>query len=168
VATDRYGPITDAEAASLGAAHALFAKASSVIAEINDRLDALVPGLGGRLQSRAAGDLLGAAEAAFSSTGEFTGFAGPLVYGLVARDGSAYWVVAVRPHWPSPDVATRIHEAADAAGLDADWARPSAGPALLEARIRVASLASHEAAVTWLAARIEELGTAGILAAALG
>ncbi len=166
--TDRFEPITDAEAASLAAAHGLFQKASAILAEVNGRLDLLVPGLGGRLRSRAERDVLRTAASTFAPTGEFMAFAGPLVYGLMAVDGIAYWVVAVRPTWPSPDVAGRILRAADQGKLKRGWARPSSEPTVLVARVRAASLASHDETVDWLAARIEELGASGVLAAALG
>jgi hypothetical protein len=168
VASNRFEPITDAEVASLAAAHGLFQKGSAVLASVNGRLDLLLPGLGGRLRSRADRDILAIAASTYASTGEFTAFAGPLVYGLMAVEGTAYWVVAVRPTWPSPDVAGRILRAADQGKLRRGWARPSSETTVLVARVRAASLSSHDETVGWLAARIEELGASGVLAAALG
>jgi len=98
------------------------------------------------------GQLINGAYAAFRTTGELAGFGGPLAWGVMSEEGTAYWFVAVRNFGGSAGLADATRHAAEEAGLATSiWERPSTGATVLLARARTTTQAAHEEATAWFA-----------------
>ncbi len=168
VASDALGPISDVEAGSLGPAFGLISKASMVVQRVHERIEKEL-GQSARtaLTWGKTGDLLNSVAGGFRQTGEFVASGGPVRYGLTTVDGTAYWIVAVRPNRQSAEVERAVRAAAEAANLSPDlWERPGVPPYVIVARARATGFATHDQTVTWMLARLRDLDTSGVLAAA--
>lgn len=164
VSNDALGPISDAEAASLGPAHQLAQKVSEVVKVIHrDLPDLFGREIGAKLVWKGkGGELLNYVGANFRSNGELWGTGNALRYGLTAQDGTAYWTVAVQPDSRHKKAVDKARKMAEEGRFGVEWERPPNGP-ILVARTRAAAIDSHEAAVAWLKSRLIELAESRVL-----
>jgi hypothetical protein len=111
-----------------------------------------------------AGALLNNVSQNFLKTGKMVGVAGPLTCGLIAQDGTAYWIVAVGAGHATSTTVGRARAIADDARplFGADWDRPKSG-SILVARTRAAGLETYEEAEAWFKARLGEIASSRIL-----
>ncbi len=166
VTNDELGPITDLEAASLGPAHQLIGKVGEVVKTVQTRVTTMIPELS---KTKYADDakLVNSLAIRFVSNGEMIGANGPLGYGLMWEDGTAYWKMALDAglgNFTISQTDARRKVAAEAAPTLGDgWISPPAGRTLLVTRVRAAALESHEAVLRWMDLRLEELANSGLL-----
>ncbi len=162
IASNAFGPISDAEAGALEAAAALLAKASVVVHTVHDRLKELSEPTRTVMTWRNKEFLNGAAEN-FRATGKFVTSGGHARYGLVADDGIAYWHVSIENGRLG---ATRREEflqlAAEKGLTTAPWAPQVSGPDLLVARARATAFTGHLDAADWVFTRLRELDESGL------
>ena len=170
VANDALGPISDREAASLEPAHDLLLKVSELVISVHRKLPNLFSEpVASKLGWKAEGALLNFIGGfAFRTTGELTGWGGPLRYGLMAQDGTAYWMVEVHPERASSSTLERGRMMADQAGFGPEWDRPASGPSILVARKRATALETHDAALAWFESRLREVAASGVVETLLG
>jgi hypothetical protein len=164
VSKDALGPISDAEAASLGPAYQLAQKVSEIVKVLHRELPEI---FGNEVAAKLRwkeGELLNYVGANFRSTGELWGAGNALRYGLTAQDGTAYWTIAVQTDARHRKTVEGAREKAAEARFGVEWERPASGPSVVVARTRATALVSHEAAVAWFRSRLHELADSGVLA----
>lgn len=166
VTNDALGPVSDIEAASLEPAYQLINKVAEVVKAVHAKVPSLAPGLS--LWS-STGALLNFIGTNFRASGVMIGQNGPVGYGLVSDDGSAYWRVDVDPvralfTLKDTDAARRAAAAA-LGSLGLNWECPASGNCVLLTRKRAGAFDSHQSVVDWMLERIRELAGSGVISA---
>ena len=170
VANDALSPLSDAEAGSLEPAYQLIAKVIEVVKGVNAKVPSIFsPELSAKVKWGSEGALLNYVGINFRTRGEMGGLTGPLWYGLISDEGTAFWMVEVDPtrQNASRDEVNRVREAVDAAAssLGAPWTPAGSGTSMISARTRAAGVPTREAAVMWLVDRLRDLAPTRIVEA---
>ena len=180
VASERTMEITDQEAGSVRVAFRLFEKVGCVhegaqrdVDPVAERRGYLSLG-GGRTDAATkapynveqTGAMLNFLANTFRSDGTMLTRGGPVRYGIVELDGSAFWIVAVeRGGWKQDKVERVIGLARGLLGSDrspADrWEEDANGPLVLQKSVRVSRVqgggAGPDGATAWIRRAVEEL-----------
>ena len=186
VASDRTMEITDREGGSLQDAFHLFQKVEYVLSRVHHHLWVTYPEYRSRLtwanerrdkdgQARKVeqtGSMLNFASTLFRTRGSIIATGGHFRYGLVDRDGSANWYMAVeRDGWKSDKVDTLIALMADnlaqEGGSGRQWSVDPGGSIILERLIRVPHVlgagSASDAAVEWFIDGFDQVASTGVL-----
>ena len=150
-------PITDAEAASLAAAHGLISKVGPVLTEVNQQIGNTWPQH--PLKWKNDGPLLNQIAIIFRGKGKMMASHGPLFVGMELAGGNAHWTIAVLPDWVGKKGIANL------AGLDlpSDWVREPGASVPLAKRVRATACPDRKTAVEWFAAGLRELKAAGVV-----
>jgi hypothetical protein len=164
VANDALGEISDREAGSLEPAYELIQKVSALVVAVHKEIPPLFPGVS-KFQYKNEGPLNNAIASNFRWYGNMVAASGPIRYGLIAEDGTAYWEVAVDAKNYTRETMQAARSRADGAALQlgADWKRPVSGSSILFSRARATRLVTHEAALAWFEGRLHELSTTAVV-----
>jgi hypothetical protein len=166
VTNDALGPISDRDAASLEPAHDLILKVTALCVAVHKKFPEVFPApTATKLHWTNEGQLLNNIGAYFRTSGEMVAQSGPLFYGLVARDGTAHWKVAVDARNATRDRVELARSLAQKAGatFGEDWDRPQSGSVILIAQKRATTLGTHEASLEWFEGRLHELAASGVV-----
>ena len=165
VADESLMPMSAREAAALGDAVRLLNKAAKVLAEVHRQgHNQWGPILGWYEPSQVRSSLY----APLTNTGTlrlpaaWQGDAAWIYTGLVERDGEAYWSASVEMVKRAPEVREGLLKLAG--GLASEiWTVNEHGDLVVGSFKRAAELYTHENAVTWLLARLDDLANVGII-----